>query len=111
MDRQTLRDWVIRYNEHGVAGLCDRWNGGRPPLLDAQTSRPSCSPSCWPGPIRRRTASALSRARTWWLIAEKRFGKSMHPTSMGRLLRRLGPVATEGAAQPPDEGPGRRSGL
>ena len=23
MDRQTLRDWVIRYNEHGVAGLCD----------------------------------------------------------------------------------------
>src|SRR5512145_2534951 len=33
MDRQTLRDWVIRYNEHGVAGLCDRWKGGRPPLL------------------------------------------------------------------------------
>ena len=23
MDRQTLRDWVIRYNEAGVAGLCD----------------------------------------------------------------------------------------
>jgi hypothetical protein len=21
MDRQTLRDWVIRYNAHGVAGL------------------------------------------------------------------------------------------
>src|SRR5262245_45936783 len=36
MDRQTLRDWVIRYNEHGVAGLCDRWSGGRPPLLTAQ---------------------------------------------------------------------------
>jgi transposase len=30
MDRQTLRDWVIRYNEHGVAGLGDRWGGGRP---------------------------------------------------------------------------------
>ena len=27
MDRQTLRDWVISYNEHGVAGLCDRWKG------------------------------------------------------------------------------------
>ena len=24
MDRQTLRDWVIRYNEGGVAGLADR---------------------------------------------------------------------------------------
>ena len=33
MDRQTLRDWVIRYNEHGVSGLCDHWNGGRPPML------------------------------------------------------------------------------
>ena len=33
MDRQTLRDWVIRYNEHGVAGLCDRRNSGRPPML------------------------------------------------------------------------------
>ena len=24
MDRQTLRDWVIRYNEKGLAGLSDR---------------------------------------------------------------------------------------
>jgi transposase len=23
MDRQTLRDWVIRYNQHGIAGLSD----------------------------------------------------------------------------------------
>lgn len=30
MDRQTLRDWVIRYNEHGVDGLGDRWGAGRP---------------------------------------------------------------------------------
>src|SRR5262245_66140094 len=36
MDRQTLRDWVIRYNAHGVAGLCDRWSGGRPPLPPAE---------------------------------------------------------------------------
>ena len=35
LDRQTLRDWVIRYNEHGVVGLCDRWKGGRPSLLTA----------------------------------------------------------------------------
>ena len=36
MDRQTLRDWVIRYNEHGLDGLCDRWGEGRPPKLDAE---------------------------------------------------------------------------
>jgi hypothetical protein len=23
MDRQTLRDWVIRYNAEGIAGLCN----------------------------------------------------------------------------------------
>ena len=28
MDRQTLRDWVIRYNEHGIEGLHDRWGMG-----------------------------------------------------------------------------------
>src|SRR5258706_8370660 len=31
MDRQTLRDWVIRYNADGPAGLCDVWGEGRPP--------------------------------------------------------------------------------
>ena len=33
MDRQTLRDWVHRYNAEGVAGLVDRPRSGRPPRL------------------------------------------------------------------------------
>ena len=33
MDRQTLRDWVHRYNAEGVEGLCDRPRSGRPPQL------------------------------------------------------------------------------
>jgi transposase len=28
MDRQTLRDWIIRYNERGIAGLSDHPHGG-----------------------------------------------------------------------------------
>ena len=28
MDRQTLRDWVIRYDEQGIGGLSDRPHGG-----------------------------------------------------------------------------------
>ena len=28
MDRQTLRDWVIRYNEAGAKGRSDRWGTG-----------------------------------------------------------------------------------
>ncbi len=30
MDRQTLRDWVIRYNRGGTAALFDAWGDGRP---------------------------------------------------------------------------------
>jgi transposase len=34
MDRQTLCDWVHRYNADGVAGLSSRWGPGRPPALN-----------------------------------------------------------------------------
>ena len=33
MDRQTLRDWVHRYNEAGIRGLKSRRHPGRAPLL------------------------------------------------------------------------------
>jgi len=37
MDRQTLRDWVHRFNEEGVAGLTNRKGAGRRRMLnDAQ---------------------------------------------------------------------------
>ena len=40
MDRQTLRDWVHRYNAAGVTGLSDRPHGGGAPskLTAAQES-------------------------------------------------------------------------
>src|SRR3984893_1626052 len=34
MDRQTLRDWVIRYNAEGIAGLCNRIAAGPKPRLN-----------------------------------------------------------------------------
>src|SRR3954464_13578644 len=33
MDRQTLRDWIHRFNEHGPDGLKDNWAKGNPPRL------------------------------------------------------------------------------
>src|SRR5262249_908542 len=35
MDRQTLRDWVIRFNERGADGLINIPSPGVPPKLDA----------------------------------------------------------------------------
>jgi transposase len=34
MDRQTLRDWVHRFNEEGVAGLTNRKGAGRRRMLN-----------------------------------------------------------------------------
>ncbi len=36
MDRQTLRDWVHRYNDHGVDGLQSRHSAGPAPALNEQ---------------------------------------------------------------------------
>src|ERR1700676_5252652 len=45
MDRQTLRDWVHRFNEAGPDGLLDNWAGGPTPRL-APDQRPDSAPSC-----------------------------------------------------------------
>jgi transposase len=36
MDRQTLRDWVYRFNAEGLDGLSDRLRPGRPASLSAE---------------------------------------------------------------------------
>ena len=33
MDRQTLRDWVIRFNDQGPDGLINKWSPGAPGKL------------------------------------------------------------------------------
>jgi transposase len=53
MDRQTLRDWVHRYNEQGVAGLRARKAPGvRPKLTPPQMAE-----------LSRLVASGLDPAR------------------------------------------------
>ena len=89
MDRQTLRDWIIRYNEHGVAGLADSWKGGRPPMLTIEEQAELLA-IVMAGPDPEKDGFCAFTREDLVAVAEKRFGKSMHPTSMGRLLRRLG---------------------
>jgi transposase len=88
MDRQTLRDWVIRYNEHGVVGLCDNWQGGRPPILTLDEQAELLA-VVMAGPDPEKDGFCAFTREDLVAVAKRRFGKSMHPTSMGRLLRRL----------------------
>jgi transposase len=89
MDRQTLRDWVVRYNEHGVAGLTDSWNGGRPPMLTADEQAELLA-IVMAGPDPEKDGFCAFTRDDLVAIAKKKWAKSMHPVSMGRLLRRLG---------------------
>ena len=89
MDRQNLRDWVLRYNEHGLAGLADLARNGRPPKLDAE-EQAELVEIVLAGP--NPEASGLSAFTREDLVAicRQRFGKRLHATSMGRMLRALG---------------------
>lgn len=89
MDRQTLRDWVIRYNAHGVAGLSDNWNGGRPPMLTPDEQAELLA-IVMAGPDPEKDGFCAFTRDDLVAITKRTFGKSMHPVSMGRVLRRLG---------------------
>ncbi len=72
MDRQTLRDWVIRYNEAGAKGLGDRWGAGRPvavsegelAVVKAKILEASCRPGDAAPPLRIVDVADLIAART-----------------------------------------------
>jgi transposase len=88
MDRQTLRDWVIRYNRAGPDGLSDHWGSGRPcRLTDGQQASLKAIVLAGPDP----EADGVS---TWRLldlcrIVRERFGVAYGETGMARLMRSL----------------------
>jgi transposase len=88
MDRQTLRDWVIRYNEEGVDGLCDRPRSGRRPRLNAaQLAELARLVEAGPdiavhGVVRWRCVDLQAEIKA-------RFGIEISERHVGRLLRRL----------------------
>lgn len=89
MDRQTLRDWVLRYNAHGVDGLADRWNGGRPPTF-TPLEQTEIVEIVLAGPDVEASGLSAYTLEDLAKICEERFGKRMHPWSLGRLLKKLG---------------------
>lgn len=89
MDRQTLRDWVIRYNAHGLEGLYDRWAGGPPPRLTLEEQSELLAVAM-AGPAPETSGISAFTREDFVRICEERFGKSFHPSSMSRVLKRLG---------------------
>jgi transposase len=88
MERQALRDAVVRYNAKGLTGLYDRPKPGRPERL-SEAEQAALMVRVFRGPDPDRDGvSAWTRADLCgWL--EERFGKPFHPSSLSRVLRRL----------------------
>ena|ERR1700712_1726490 len=89
MDRQTLRDWVHRFNADGLAGLADlpRRNGPRPRLSLEQELKVAEWVEQGPdlardGVVRWRCVDLQDRIKREW-------GVSLHERTVGKLLRKL----------------------
>ena len=89
MDRQTLRDWVHRYNNEGLAGLSDRKAPGPAPRLSTQQQAEVAAlvragPDLEDHGIVRWRRSDLSQ------VIKARYGVHLSERSVGALLARLG---------------------
>jgi transposase len=89
MDRQTLRDWVHRYNEEGLAGLADRPLPGRTPMLDADQMR-DLAAIVERGPDPETDGVVRWRRIDLCDVMERRCGVRVAERTMGSILRRLG---------------------
>ena len=89
MDRQTLRDWVHRYNAEGISGLVDRKpSGPKEKLTPEQQAELAALVEKGPDPaedglVRWRRIDLRDLIRT-------RFKVNLHERSVGKILDRLG---------------------
>ena len=87
MDRQALRDWVVRYNAGGVDGLRDRERPGRPALLAPELEE-ELRQLIEAGPDLERDGVVEYRVRHIRDLALRHFGVDYSRSGMqGRLHR------------------------
>jgi transposase len=88
MERQTLRDWVHRFNAAGVAGLRDEPRPGRPARL-AEGEQAALKAIVLRGPDPDRDGVSAWRIVDLCRIAEERFGVTYRESGMLRLVKSL----------------------
>ena len=88
MDRQTLRDWVIRLNAEGVAGLRDLPRPGRPVWL-TEGEQAALKAIVLRGPDPDRDGVSAWRIVDLCRIAAERFGVTYREGGMLRLAKSL----------------------
>jgi transposase len=89
MERQALRDAVLRYNAEGPAGLHSRRSPGRRSRLDEE-QRAALRQLVLDGPDVEATGLSAWTLAELCRAVEERWGVSYHPSHMGKLMHRLG---------------------
>jgi len=89
MDRQTLRDWVIRFNEHGPDGLINLASPGAPSKLDGE-HRGFLARIVDEGPIPAIHGVVRWRACDLIMRLHEEFGISVSDDTVYRALKDLG---------------------
>jgi transposase len=88
MDRQALRDWVVRYNAEGIDGLRDRQRPGRPALL-APGLEEELRQLIEAGPDFERDGVVEYRVKHIRALALRHFGADYSRTGMQGKLHRM----------------------
>jgi transposase len=88
MDRQTLRDWVHRYNAAGLGGLANRPAPGPTPRLSTEGE---AAVERWveEGPDLERDGVVRWRCRDLRERIRREFGVDLHERTVGKLLAKL----------------------
>ena len=89
MDRQTLRDWVHRFNEQGPDGLWDIRSKGHPPRLTA-AQLTELAAIVESGPDRAVHGVVRWRRVDLRHVVLDRFGVDYHERTVGKILKALG---------------------
>lgn len=89
MDRQTLRDWVHRFNERGPEGLKDNWSKGNPSRLSPD-QQAELAQLVETGPDRALHGVVRWRRVDLKRLIAERFGVAYHERTVGKILHQLG---------------------
>jgi transposase len=89
MDRQTLRDWIHRFNASGPEGLFDNWTEGPKPRL-SEEHLAQFSKIVEAGPDREIDGVVRWRRIDLKRVIAERFGVDFHERYVGKLLKKLG---------------------
>ena len=89
MDRQTLRDWVHRFNASGPDGLLDNWTEGPKPRLSAEQVA-EFAQIVEAGPGREKDGVVRWRRVDLKRVIAEQFGVDFHERYVGTLLKKLG---------------------